>query len=129
ATNTQLTQVSSKLKSVNNGLNSVNSRKGTNSLAGGYASLSRNVNVAQTSLVRMNTTVSNIEPKLTQQAVTVANLARSWGNYAREVRRANDDLRNRPTNNPPRPPRRGSNGNGGGGGRSDSSRGGSGAGA
>ncbi|AZF88444.1 putative tape measure protein [Acinetobacter phage TAC1] len=108
ATNTQLTQVSSKLKSVNNGLNSVNSRKGTNSLAGGYASLSRNVNVAQTSLVRMNTTVSNIEPKLTQQAVTVANLARSWGHYSREVRRANEDLRNRPTHvTPVRPSRAG----------------------
>jgi len=106
ATNTQLTAVSTKLKSVNTSLNSVGSRKGASSLAGGYASLSRNVNVAQTSLVRASTTLSNIEPKLSQQAITVANLARSWGHYSREVRRANEDLKNRPTNvTPVRPSR------------------------
>lgn len=121
ATNTQLTAVSTKLKSVNTSLNSVGSRKGAGSLSSSYASLSRNVNVAQTSLVRMNTSISNIEPKLTQQAITIANLARSWGHYAREVRRANEDLRNRPTNNPPRPPRNSGGGGGGGGPRPSSS--------
>lgn len=114
-TNNQLSSTASKLKSVTNGLNSVNSRKGAGNLAQSYANLSRNVNVAQTALNRISTTITTVEPKLERQNATVSRLARAWGNYAIRVRAANDELRNRPSGSPPRPPRGGGAGSGSGG--------------
>lgn len=128
-TNNQLTSVSTKLRSVNNGLNSVNSRKGAGNLSQSYASLSRNVNVAQTALNRMNRTVTAIEPHLVTQASTVSRLAQSWGDYASRVREANRQLRDRPSGTPPRPNGSGGAGGGGtGGGSGGSGRGGGGSG-
>lgn len=115
-TNNQLNSVSQKLRSVNNGLNSTNSKRGAANLAHSYASLSKNVNVAQTALNRFNTTATAVEPKLMHQLQLVGRLANSWGEYARSVRQANRDLRDRPVNPNGRPPRVGGGGGTGSGG-------------
>lgn len=114
-TNNQLTSVSTKLKSVNNGLNSVNSRKCTGNLSQSYASLSKNVNVAQTSLNRISNTMTSIEPKINSQATSLGQLISKWAEYATKVKEANRQLRERPTTSPARPPSGGGLGSGRGG--------------
>lgn len=121
ATNTQISDISGKLKSVNNGLNSTNSRKGASNLSNAYASLSKNVNVANSHLTRLSATLTTIDPKLTQQNVTMGSLVQKWALYAQKVKDASGELRGMRTASPASPPRsiggaRGSGVAGGGGG-------------
>ncbi|AJK27147.1 tail length tape measure protein [Acinetobacter phage vB_AbaM_phiAbaA1] len=102
ATNKQLTDVSNKMKSVNGKLDSVGGKRGANSLASSYAGLSRNVNVSQSAMTRLSTTLTSLDPKLATLDDKVKKLTNSWAAYADKVKEANGrlketkELRNQP---------------------------------
>lgn len=92
-----LSSVSSKLKSVNNGISAANSKRGAANIATTYASLTKNVNTADASLKRLNITLGIIDPKLGQQTIAVGKLSDKWKDLALKVKDANTQLRQRPS--------------------------------